>query len=354
MGVFSKYECEGQMSIFDFMQQEEEPKAKQPPSKSMPWPCRECKWCDGCCCEYDKKPEKYGECNLFVSKTPNFDTMTIEEAVEQIAAATGLDFKPNDYITTDNQQEYEAKVKKIKVTVRFSHYSAGTHNGRRHLGIGIMNAQMEGYGAPCDSVEEAIEDIKKHLERFLNPPKKVVVCAESGHECNKEELWKVADSLDETECPHVCCRHCNTKLCGARCNGSEEPKEKTTIEKMVEKQASGASGLCENKDSCSDYPYRCKGECFWCHRNKNLQVDNCLNCGKYKIECFIEHPTAHGECPKYEIVPEWYSVQRCQACKNWSVNQEQPPAGHGTLGFCSLHKHQTGVTSYCNDFESEE
>ena len=24
-------------------------------------------------------------------------------------------------------------------------------------------------------------------------------------------------------CPHVCCRKCNTRLCGARCNGSEEP-----------------------------------------------------------------------------------------------------------------------------------
>lgn len=50
------------------------------------------------------------------------------------------------------------------------------------------------------------------------------ICQYSQHSCNKAELWKIADSLDELQCPHVCCRQCNTKLCGARCNGSEEPK----------------------------------------------------------------------------------------------------------------------------------
>lgn len=50
------------------------------------------------------------------------------------------------------------------------------------------------------------------------------ICEFSGHSCNKTELWKIADSLDELQCPHVCCRKCNTQLCGARCNGSEEPK----------------------------------------------------------------------------------------------------------------------------------
>lgn len=51
------------------------------------------------------------------------------------------------------------------------------------------------------------------------------ICKYSGHTCNKKELWNVADSLDETMCPHVCCRACSTKMCGARCNGSKEPQE---------------------------------------------------------------------------------------------------------------------------------
>ena len=55
---------------------------------------------------------------------------------------------------------------------------------------------------------------------IINP-----VCSFSGHTCNKKKLWEVADTLDDLQCPHVCCRKCNTRLCGARCNGSEEPKE---------------------------------------------------------------------------------------------------------------------------------
>lgn len=50
------------------------------------------------------------------------------------------------------------------------------------------------------------------------------VCSFSGHTCNKQNLWEVADTLDELQCPHVCCRKCATRNCGARCNGSEEPK----------------------------------------------------------------------------------------------------------------------------------
>ena len=46
-------------------------------------------------------------------------------------------------------------------------------------------------------------------------------CKYSGHSCNKENIWAVADSLtDQEPCPHVCCRQCEVKLCGARCNGA--------------------------------------------------------------------------------------------------------------------------------------
>ena len=62
-----------------------------------------------------------------------------------------------------------------------------------------------------------IFDYLKELETPL--------CNHSGHKCNKKELWKVADTLDDLMCPHVCCRSCATKMCGVRCNGSEEPQK---------------------------------------------------------------------------------------------------------------------------------
>lgn len=44
-------------------------------------------------------------------------------------------------------------------------------------------------------------------------------CKYSGHVCNKENVWAVADTLDDksASCPHICCRQCRIKGCGARC-----------------------------------------------------------------------------------------------------------------------------------------
>lgn len=50
-----------------------------------------------------------------------------------------------------------------------------------------------------------------------------IVCKFSGHSCNKENLWEVAE-MDGGTCNRVCCRQCDLVGCGARCNGSEEPK----------------------------------------------------------------------------------------------------------------------------------
>lgn len=50
------------------------------------------------------------------------------------------------------------------------------------------------------------------------------VCQFSQHTCNKTELWKIARTFDDIVCPEVCCRACDIRFCGARCNGSEEPK----------------------------------------------------------------------------------------------------------------------------------
>lgn len=63
------------------------------------------------------------------------------------------------------------------------------------------------------------------------------LCKYSGHECNKEELWKVACSLDDIHCPHTCCRQCRVKGCGARCNGSKEPNTHSSQKELPERFA---------------------------------------------------------------------------------------------------------------------
>lgn len=213
---------------------------------------------------------------------------------------------------------------------------------------------------------------------------KAEVCKHSEHTCNKEELWKVAEDIGE-DCPKSCCRSCSNKNCGARCNGA--PKEQTkacadcinwmeagcivnnNFSRYHKYDADWASlpkcenksrfypksmSLCENKENCDDYPIHCKGECFWCHRNSNLSGDNCLNCRKYKIECFPEHAAVHGKCEKYKVVPDFYRVMRCQLCKYWSCSTEQPPAGWGVKGYCELEKSETNASSGCCYFERGE
>lgn len=85
-------------------------------------------------------------------------------------------------------------------------------------------------------------------------------CTFSGHTCNKKELWKVADTLDDLMCPHVCCRQCNTRSCGARCNGSEEPKQPVNIK-----------GICDDA-YCPECDYQLD-------ELKELDCEQCPECG---------------------------------------------------------------------------
>lgn len=90
----------------------------------------------------------------------------------------------------------------------------------------------------CKAIIDIPEEVQQEAEKFNSRHK----CKHSGHKCNKEELWKIAAEEDPF-CPKVCCRFCNTKMCGARCNGSQEPKMQQ----------------CSKKDECEAYPVGCGG-----------------------------------------------------------------------------------------------
>lgn len=229
-----KYTCEGQMSIFDFLQSEKPKQSiiEKPniPSLEMPFPCRECKFCDDLVCKNNRKPEEHGECELFCSRTPYFDTMSIEEAADQIGKECGLDFNKGFCYSEENENaiEYTAKYKKLTISIHFSHFD-GAYNSSRFLALDVSNDKAEGFGSPCLSVEEVIREIKRNIDRLI-------ICKYSQHTCNKANLWEVADTLDDIKCPHTCCRGCDIPNCGARCNGSEEPKRQqdTTDEYLKE------------------------------------------------------------------------------------------------------------------------
>ena len=121
----------------------------------------------------------------------------------------------------------------------------------------------------CDGQMSIFDLMPKQTEQEAPEPKaQENICQYSQHGCNKAELWKIADSLDELQCPHVCCRQCNTKLCGVRCNGSEEPTEKI--------YPVGFIGICDDP-ICSNCDY--EFGIFDSKWSKNeIDIDRCPKC----------------------------------------------------------------------------
>ena len=78
---------------------------------------------------------------------------------------------------------------------------------------------------PCKYEDECVRncrycwcDGKEFQKRWgTNGP----MCERSGHTCNREELWRVAEEIG-MNCPHECCAKCWFVYCGARCNGAEK------------------------------------------------------------------------------------------------------------------------------------
>lgn len=140
--------------------------------------------------------------------------------------------------------------------------------------------ECEAYGTGCGGTIDPC--------RFGGPFKwSKPICKFSGHSCNKEELWKVAKTLDDINCKKVCCRNCNLNDCGARCNGAGHFEDMT-------------------------YDRKGKGH----PAPEWMKFERCENCGRW-----AKYPT-----------------------------NEQPPDGWGCYGWCSEHLHKSIASGYCMNF----
>lgn len=139
--------------------------------------------------------------------------------------------------------------------------------------IDIYHCGIDGHPTKSESGRPGTKCIKNHI------------CKHSGHTCNKEELWKVANTLDGITCNRVCCRNCDVRLCGARCNGSEEPLQpalgKTVCDHdhkaMCNRWAPNNVQLNKAK---ADLPkgFSCSGCCYYCSEAP-------MHGGKCKWDC---------------------------------------------------------------------
>ena len=116
-----------------------------------------------------------------------------------------------DFIRRQSKNGKQAKAaeQEEKITLPLSHhycYVIGSN-------CACMTEKGCLYPYKCGLMKESVESVNKAR-----------TCEYSKHSCNKENLWKIAESLDE-ECPMTCCRNCNNIQCGARCNGAEQKKQ---------------------------------------------------------------------------------------------------------------------------------
>ncbi|MBQ0112398.1 MAG: hypothetical protein KBT03_04630 [Bacteroidales bacterium] len=51
--------------------------------------------------------------------------------------------------------------------------------------------------------------------------------------------------------------------------------------------------------------------------------------------------------------PSWYNYKRCENCERWMRldKSEQPPAGHGIIGYCMEWKAKCDKISFCGSWE---
>lgn len=141
---------------------------------------------------------------------------------------------------------------------------------------------------------------QESLDCFVNPKP---ICKFSNHSCNKEELWNVAVSLDNNFCPHVCCRMCSNKQCGARCNGAEikDAGQKIDQEDCFKQYI----GKCEYCDWGKD-----ESTCHWFVGNKGSYKSCDEKHSKWKPSSF-KIPRLCGNCKysnnfHYELKPEYW------------------------------------------------
>ena len=109
----------------------------------------------------------------------------------------------------------------------------------------------------CGRETEPVEDCGwVRTKELWNAMFEKKYCVASQHNCNKEELWKVADSLDETQCPHTCCRKCSNNDCGARCNGApvvKKPRFDFTEEELHKIFCQSCDSQCSEMGGCLKY-----------------------------------------------------------------------------------------------------
>lgn len=106
--------------------------------------------------------------SIFEIINPIFDKtieqMTIGEVAEAIGNALGLNFLPDTRWSSEFNNYIAEPKKNTIVEVGISRYKTlDNRNGKAFISVGYFD-NYSGFGAPCDSINEAISHLKRYTE----------------------------------------------------------------------------------------------------------------------------------------------------------------------------------------------
>lgn len=142
------------------------------------------------------------------------------------------------------------------------------------------------------------------------------VCKFSEHTCNKEELWKIAKEFDDITCPEKCCRSCDQNLCGARCNGSEEPPKCKQADECEAYETKGCGGTVD--------PCRFGGPFNWSARSAyDIFHEHCTHRGWHRQADEEKGITASWMCgyPEGKPARGWEDWVECTEENCWLLKK---------------------------------
>lgn len=186
MSVFDKYECEGQMSLFDLIETQEQPKADIEKNYLEDAIMRGTGFVDG-----KKRVYELYQKNMTPSDRAN--------AIKKEYGLGGAGWPLEGY---------------------------GMHGyNTYHGGLRIEWRDATGEHEKVFQWKQVEETIHRLVNsgQYYQPPKRRN-CAATNEECNHENCKKVAAECLGIDCKAECCQAC-TEMCGARCNYSaHQPK----------------------------------------------------------------------------------------------------------------------------------
>ena len=303
---------EGQLSIFDFLQSEKKPEIDNAILKQL-----------------IEDLEK-----VFPGKLQDIE-YTVWEHVPNLGKRLWLyiDDVGNEWDLTEIIEKYAKYSLEVSISAVpriTSGAFVGGHNlyvstmwktkGHKELNVLPCDECAEDKGEPLAPAEEYYRDTGRtdYWQQSEGKPYQFwkTECQFSGHTCNKEEFWKIAKEFDDITCPEKCCRSCDQKLCGARCNGSEEPPKCKQADECEAYKTKGCGGTVE--------PCRFGGPFNWSARSAyDVFHEHCTHRGWHRQADEEKGITASWMCgyPEGKPARGWEDWVECTEENCWLLKK---------------------------------